>query len=53
MPALPVVVLTGLPDSPMADRARNLKVSAILIKGKASLEDIRRAVEDSILRLPT
>src|SRR3954462_7873766 len=30
--SLPVVVMTGLPDSPLADRARHLKVNAILLK---------------------
>src|SRR6478735_11036172 len=35
--SLPVVVLTGLPDSPMVDRARHLKVNTILVKGKATL----------------
>ena len=51
--SLPVVVLTGLPDSPMVDRARHLKVNSILAKGKATFEDIRRAVEEAVHRLPT
>jgi CheY-like chemotaxis protein len=50
--ALPVVVLTGLPDSPMVERAQHLNVNAILTKGKSSLEDIRQAVEEAIVRLP-
>jgi CheY-like chemotaxis protein len=50
--SLPVVVLTGLTDSPMIDRARFLKVNSILAKGKASLEDIKRAVEEAVARLP-
>src|SRR4051812_45499762 len=33
--SLPVVVLTGLGDSPMIDRARTLKVNSILVKGHA------------------
>src|SRR6266550_5558926 len=33
--SLPVVILTGLAESPMVDRARHLKVNAILVKGKA------------------
>jgi CheY-like chemotaxis protein len=51
--SLPVVVLTGLGDSPMVDRARTLKVNSILVKGKASLEDVRKAVEEAVHRLPT
>jgi CheY-like chemotaxis protein len=50
--ALPVVILTGLVDSPMVDRARALKVNSILVKGKASFEDIRHAVEEALHRLP-
>ena len=49
---LPVVVLTALIDSPMVDRARHLKVNSVLAKGKASLEDIQRAAEEAIHRLP-
>ena len=36
----------------MVERAQHLKVNAILAKGKASLEDIRQAVEGAIGRLP-
>ena len=49
---LPVVVLTGLVDSPMMTRAQTLKVNAILFKDKASLEDIRKAVEEAAVRVP-
>src|SRR5437879_3988115 len=38
--SLPVVVLTGLADSPMIDRARALKVNSILIKAKAAPDEI-------------
>jgi CheY-like chemotaxis protein len=51
--SLPVVIVTGLPDSPMVERARHLKVNSILVKGKATLEDIARAVHDEVHRLPT
>ena len=51
--SLPVVVLTGLVDSPMVDRARALHVNSILVKGKASLEDIQHAVQEALVRLPT
>src|SRR4051812_9790183 len=42
--ALPVVVLTGAPDGPAADRARRLGVSAILVKSVAEPDDVLRAV---------
>lgn len=50
--SLPVVIWTGLPDSPLADRARHLKVNAILIKGKATLEDLVQAIEQELPRAP-
>lgn len=50
--SLPVVVLTGMGDSPMVDRARALKVNDILAKGKASTDDIVKAVEEAAVRLP-
>src|SRR6476661_6212769 len=34
--SLPVIVLTGLSDSPMLERTRSLKVNSILVKGKAT-----------------
>jgi adenylate cyclase len=49
---LPVIVLTGLSDSPMIDRARNLKVNAILLKGKATMEEIAEAVRLELHRAP-
>jgi CheY-like chemotaxis protein len=49
---LPVVVLTGLVDSPMIERVQHLKVNAVLLKGKASPEDIQRAVEEAAVRAP-
>jgi CheY-like chemotaxis protein len=50
--SLPVVVLTALSDSPMIERARALKVNAILVKGKATPADIRKAVEEALVRYP-
>jgi len=50
--SLPVVVLTALTDSPMIDRARALKVNAILVKGRAAPADIRAAVEQAVGRYP-
>jgi CheY-like chemotaxis protein len=45
--SLPVVVLTGLPDSPLVDRVRRLGVDCVLVKGKATLEDVRSAVNEA------
>ena len=50
---LPVVVLTGLPDSPLVARIRRLSVSAILVKGKAGPADICAALEAAMKSLPT
>lgn len=50
--SLPVVVLTALPDSPMVDRVRYLKVNSVLVKGKATLEEIRNAVEQAVHQVP-
>ena len=50
--SLPVIVLTGLPDSPLVDRARHLKVNAVLIKGKATPHDVLHAVEQELPRVP-
>jgi DNA-binding NarL/FixJ family response regulator len=41
------VVLTGLFDTPVLDRATKLGVHSVLLKSKATFEDIRRAVEDA------
>ena len=37
----------------MIDRARALKVNSILAKAKATFEDIQRAIEEAVCRLPT
>ena len=50
--SLPVVVLTGLHDSPMISRAQALKVNSVLLKGKAAPADIRKAIEEAIIRHP-
>jgi CheY-like chemotaxis protein len=50
--SLPVIVLTGLPDSPAVQHARFLKVNTILIKGKATLEEIADAVKHELHRAP-
>lgn len=50
--SLPVIVWTALPDSPSVERARHLKVNDVLVKTKASHEDIARAVESALVRAP-
>jgi CheY-like chemotaxis protein len=50
--SLPVVILTGLAESPMIDRTRALKVNAILLKGKATPGDILKALEEALVRYP-
>jgi len=50
--SLPVIVWTGLPDSPLVERSRHLRVSDILIKTKASFDDIAAAVESALVRAP-
>jgi len=50
--SLPVVVLTAITDSPMVDRAQALKVNSVLVKGKASFDDILAAVHEAEVRQP-
>lgn len=50
--SLPVVVLTGLAESPMVERVQLLKVNSILVKGKATPEEIQQALEEALIRLP-
>jgi two-component system KDP operon response regulator KdpE len=50
--SLPVVVLTGLDDSPMIDRVQSLKVNSVLHKGKAAPDDILKALEEALVRHP-
>ena len=49
---LPVVILTGLADSPMIERAQHLKVNAVLMKGKVTPDDIQKALEEAVGRAP-
>jgi CheY-like chemotaxis protein len=48
MPELPVVVLTGVPDSPLVERARMLTVNSVLVKGTATPQDVLDAVEQAL-----
>lgn len=50
--SLPVVVLTGLTDSPMIDRVQSLKVNSVLVKSKASTEDVLKAIDEAVIRAP-
>lgn len=50
--SLPVVVLTGLADSPMIDRVQSLKVNSVLVKAKATPAEILKALEEAFARLP-
>lgn len=50
---LPVIVYTALPDSPLVDRARHLRVNSILVKGKASMQDVVNTVKHELPRVPT
>ena len=50
--SLPVVVLTALPESPMVERARYLKVNSVLVKGKATFPEIKQAIDEAIHRVP-
>ena len=52
MQSLPIVVLTGAPDSPLVDRARFLRVSAVLVKGTATPQDVLHAVEEELATNP-
>ena len=48
--SLPVVVLTGISDSPMIERAKSFKVNSVLTKSKASPSEIMQALEDALAR---
>jgi CheY-like chemotaxis protein len=50
--SLSVVVLPGLSDSPMIERAQALKVNSVLTKGKATGDDIIQAINEAIVRHP-
>jgi CheY-like chemotaxis protein len=47
---IPVVVLTAFAESPLADRARQLKAKAILAKGQVTFEEIKAALESALSR---
>jgi CheY-like chemotaxis protein len=41
---MPVVVLTGVPDSPLVEKVRGMNVHTVLTKGKATLRDVETAL---------
>lgn len=50
---LPVVVWTGLAeDSPLVERAQRYRVNSVIVKGKASLDDLSVAVQEAIKNPP-
>ena len=52
MHSLPVVVLTGFTESPMIERVLHLKVSSVLVKGRASPAEILKALEAALVPSP-
>ena len=49
--SLPVVVVTGLEDDPKLDRMRELGIHGTLIKGKATVQEIKSALETAAAKL--
>ena len=45
--SLPVVVVTGMEDDPKLDRMRQLGINGTLIKGKATVQEIKRVLEEA------
>jgi CheY-like chemotaxis protein len=45
--SLPVVVLTALSSSPALDRVRELGAHSVLLKSKATFDEIRHALEEA------
>ena len=50
--SLPVVVLTAFSESPLLQRAQALQVNSILLKGKATSEEIQAALERAAKKGP-
>ena len=47
---VPVIIVTGLEEGPMIDRVQALNVSSILTKGKATGDDVLKAISDVMAR---
>jgi CheY-like chemotaxis protein len=50
--SLPVIVLTGVADSSLAGRARQLRVSRVFMKGRATLAEIAGSVKAELHQIP-
>ena len=50
--SLPVVVITGISESPLIERAQALKINCVLTKAKASTDDILQAINEALVRHP-
>jgi CheY-like chemotaxis protein len=48
----PVIVLTGIPESPMVEKTRALNVNSILVKGRATSDDIQNAIQNALASAP-
>jgi CheY-like chemotaxis protein len=45
---LPVILLTAVSEGPMLERARAAGVNSVLVKGTATFDDVKRAIEELI-----
>ena len=45
---LPVILLTAVSEGPMLERARAAGVNSVLVKGTATFDDVKRAIEEAI-----
>jgi CheY-like chemotaxis protein len=46
---LPVIIWTAVPDSSIMDRARRMKVDAMLVKTQVSLEEIGHVIQHHLM----
>ncbi len=51
--SLPVIVLTGLSDSPKIERVQSLGVNAVLVKGNATANEIADTIRQALHRVPS
>lgn len=50
--SLPVLVLTGLADSPLVERTRAAGVNSVLVKSKATFEQILKTLQEALYQAP-
>ncbi|WP_254509903.1 response regulator [Anatilimnocola floriformis] len=50
--SIPVVVLTGIEEGALIERARAQKVNSFMVKGRATIDDILEAVKQALITLP-